>query len=110
VLKSAVQIVVFLLEILMLVSFGCYGYSIPAALLLRVSLGAGLVITAITLWAVFAAPNSRHRLPLPALAVFRAAMFLAAAFCIYRLGYMNTALIMALLAVATQILSCFTEK
>ena len=109
-LKPAVQIVVFLLEILMLVAFGCYGYSSPVSMLLRVGLGIALVIAAIILWAVLAAPNSRHRLPLPALAVFRAAMFLLAAFFLYRLGYRNIALITAALAVATQIISCFTEK
>ena len=110
VVKPAVQIVVFLLELLMLVAFGCYGYRIPAEMPIRISLAAGFVITAVILWAVFAAPNSRHRLPLPALAVFRAAMFLLAAFFFYRLGLESIALIMAAIAVTTQILCCFTEK
>ena len=110
VLKPVVQFVVFLLELLMLVAFGCYGYRIPADMPIRIGLAAGSVITAGILWAVFAAPNSRHRLPLPALAVFRAAMFLMAAFFFYRLGLEIMALIMAAIAVTTQILSCFTEK
>lgn len=109
-LKSAIQIVVFLLELCMLAAFGCYGYSRPADMLLRVGLAAGLVIAAIILWAVLAAPNSRYRLPLPALAIFRATMFLVAAFFVYCLGYRNMAFIMAAIAVTTQILSCFTEK
>ena len=109
-LKSVVQIVVFLLELLMLVAFGCYGYSKPADMSLRIGLAAGLVIVAIILWAVLAAPNSRYRLLLPALAVFRAAMFLVAAFFFYHLGFENMALIMASIAVTTQIVSCFTEK
>ena len=77
---------------------------------LRLGLAVGLVTAAIILWAVFAAPNSRRRLRLPALAVFRAAMFLVAAFFYYRLGLEVIALVMAALAVTTQILSYFTEK
>jgi len=109
-LKPAVQIVIFFLELLMLVAFGWYGYSRATDMLLRIGLAAGFLTTAIILWAVFAAPKSRHRLPLPALAVFRAAMFLVASFFFYRLGLESMALIMAALAVITQILSCFTEK
>lgn len=110
VLKPAVQIGVFLMELLMLIAFGCYGYSIPAGMPLRISLAGGFVILAVILWAVFAAPNSGHRLPLPALAIFRAVMFLVAAFFIYRLGLKSMALIMAVMAVVTQTISCFTEK
>jgi hypothetical protein len=109
-LKPAVQIVVFLMELLMPIAFACYGYNKPIDGPLRIALAAGLVLAAIILWAVLAAPNSRHRLPLPALAIFRASMFLVAAFFFYQLGFQNLALMMAALAVTTQILSCFTEK
>ncbi|HEY4288519.1 MAG TPA: YrdB family protein [Puia sp.] len=109
-LKPAVQIVVFLMELLMLIAFGCYGYSIPTDMLLRINLAASFVILAVILWALFAAPNSGRRLPLPALAIFRAGMFLVAAFFIYRLAYKSMALIMGGLAVITQTISCFTEK
>ena len=94
----------------MLVAFGWYGYSRATDMLLRIGLAAGFLTTAVILWAVFAAPNSRRRLRLPALAVFRAAMFLVAAFFYYRLGLEVIALVMAALAVTTQILSYFTEK
>lgn len=94
----------------MLVAFGCYGYSKPADMLQRIGFAAGLVAAAIVLWAIYAAPNSRRRLRLPALAIFRATMFLVAAFFFYRLGLGNVALIIAVTAVITQILSCFTEK
>ena len=97
-IKPVVQLVVFLLELFMLVAFGWYGYSQPAGMLLRVGLGAGLVITAIVVWSVWAAPKSSRRLPLPALVLFRAAMFLLSAFFVYRLGHEKLALIVASLA------------
>jgi hypothetical protein len=110
VLKLTVQTVVFFLELLMLMAFGWYGYHASANALLGVVAAAGMITAAIILWAIFAAPRSKYRLKLPALAFFRAAMFLMAAFFIYRLGFEIIALIMAVLAIATQVLSRFTEK
>lgn len=109
-LKPVVQVVVFFLELLMLFAFGWYGYNLAAGAFLRVLAAAGLVTAAIVAWAIFAAPNSKYRLSLPALALFRAAMFLTAAFFIYRLGFEVWALIVAVIAIVTQILSRFTER
>jgi ABC-type Co2+ transport system permease subunit len=109
-LKSVIGIVVFMLELLMLVAFGWYGYNEPTNVWLRIGLAAGLVIAAIILWAVFGSPKSTKRLRLPALAVFRAAMFLVAAFFVYRLGHPTWALVIAVTAVTTQVVSCFTEQ
>ena len=110
VLKSANGIVVFLLELLMLVAFGCYGYNQLTSIGLRIGLAAGLVIAAIILWAAFAAPKSKERLRLPALALFRAAMFLTAAFFVYHLGHRNWAFGIAVAAITTQVISWFTEQ
>jgi hypothetical protein len=109
-LSSANGAVVFLLELLMLVAFGCYGYNEPTSEGLRIGLAAGLVIAAVILWAAFAAPNSKKRLRLPALALFRAAMFLTTAFFVYRLGHRNWAFGIAFAAITTQVISCFTEQ
>jgi Protein of unknown function (DUF2568) len=105
ILQSANDIVTFLLELLMFVAFGCFGYNVPASIGLRIGLAAGLVTVAVILWAVFAAPKSTKRLRMPALAVFRAAMFLTAAFFVYSLGHQNAALVIAAAAVATQVIS-----
>jgi hypothetical protein len=109
-LKATNELVVFMLELLMLVVYGWYGYMAPANIGLRIGLAAALATAAVILWAVLAAPKSTRRLRLPALQVFRAAMFLLSAFFVYRLGYRNWALVIAMTAIITQIISCFTER
>jgi Protein of unknown function (DUF2568) len=53
ILQSANDIVTFLLELLMFVAFGCFGYNVPASIGLRIGLAAGLVTVAVILWAFF---------------------------------------------------------
>ena len=109
-LKATVQTTGFLLELIMLVAFGWYGYRQPTAMPLKIGLAVALVAAAITIWAIWGAPKSNRRLKQPALAFFRGAMMLLAAYFIYALGYQIIALVLATIAVITQIVSCFTEK
>ena len=109
-LKATNELVVFMLELLMLAVFGWYGYNAPANIGLRIGMAGALATGAVILWAVLAAPKSTRRLRFPALQAFRAAMFLLSALFVYRLGYQNWALVIAMTAIITQIISCFTER
>ena len=57
VLKATNELMVFMLELLMLVVFGWYGYMAPADIGLRIGLAAALATAGVILWAVLAAPN-----------------------------------------------------
>ncbi len=104
------QVCTFRLELGMFAAYGYYGLTRQWSFLPRVLLTFLLISAAIGLWAVFAAPKSVHRLEMPYLAVFRAAMFLAAADVLFQTGYRNTAMVFAALAITTQAISFFTEK
>jgi len=108
--KSVNQVLVFILEIIMFIAFGYFGFARQWNLIPKLLLTIFIITTAVALWAVFAAPKSGHRLEMPYLAIFRATMFLLAAFLLFRLDYRNLAIALAALAIVTQIISFFTEK
>jgi hypothetical protein len=108
-LKPITQTTVFLLEIAMLISFGCYGYSLSTSTPVKICLGAGLVIATIIVWALWAAPTSKHRLPLAALVFFRGTLFLLAACFLFYLGYEIVSIIVAALAIGTQVICYYTK-
>lgn len=108
-LKSINQILVFTMELVMLGAFAIYGYN-HTTLVNRYVFSFALVAIAIGLWGVFAAPKSLHRLSLPFLVLFRAAMFLTASFLLFLSGYKTLAVVMGVLSVVTQTYSYFMEK
>lgn len=108
--KIALQSLAFILEVIMLGVFGYYGYQnpfwhLPATLSSVILIGLGII-----LWGILAAPKSKNRLKMPYLALFRGVMFLLAAFFLFQSGFKNYAVIMAFLAISTQIVSYFTES
>jgi hypothetical protein len=109
-LKSTNQILVFFLELAMLTIYANYGYSMHTNIFIRSAFAILLTLTAIILWARFAAPKSTHRLTMPYLAVFRTTMFLTAAFLVHKLGYENIAILMTAMIIITQIISYFSEQ
>ena len=86
-LKYLNYFIVFILELVMIASFAYYGYRRNTTQFNRYLLAFSLSFAAIILWAWFAAPKSSHKLRMPYLALFRAAMFLAASFAMWQLGY-----------------------
>lgn len=108
-LKTINQVIVFLLEMAMLVTYGYYGMTRPWNLALKLLFTFLILAAAIGLWSVFAAPKSGQRLEMPYLALFRAGMFLTAAFLLFQCGHRNTALIFAVIILITQAVSWFTE-
>jgi hypothetical protein len=98
--------IVFLLEIVMIVSCAYFGFQKGTNIYAKWMLAIILPALAILLWGYYAAPKSSHRLSMPHLAVFRALMFLAAACCLYRCNKISAAISLAVLSFATQFLSC----
>lgn len=100
--------IVFLLEMAMIVSFAYFGFQKGGSIYAKWLLAAALPVIAILLWGYFAAPKSAHRLSMPYLAFFRAAMFLAAACCMYPCNKVSAAIsVAAVLAITTQFLSYY---
>jgi hypothetical protein len=78
-LRSGNLLLAFLLELAMLAAFCFAGWSATQVTWLRIVLAIGLPALAIVLWAVWAAPRAgKRRLKMPALLVFKAAIFVAA--------------------------------
>lgn len=108
-LKTLNQTITFLLEVAMLISFGYYPMVKSWNLLPKISLAISLIVAAVLLWAIFAAPRSVNRLDMPYLALFRGALFLIASFLLYQSGQKNIALVLAALAIVTQTFSFITN-
>ncbi|MGC4234966.1 MAG: YrdB family protein [Niabella sp.] len=103
------QPIVFILELVMLYSFGYFAYSKGINSFTRFAFAIAAIALGVILWSLLAAPKSGHRLPMPYLAVFRGGLFLVAAFFLYQLQMKNFALIVAILAITTQLISYLTE-
>ena len=94
----------------MLISYGYFGITRQWNLASRLLLTLLVVSIAISLWAIFAAPKSAHRLQMPHLAFFRVLMFSFSAFLLFQSEHKNFAIIVFVLAVLTQTISYFTEQ
>jgi hypothetical protein len=78
-LRRGNLLLAFLIELGMLVAFCTAGWALPHILWLRIVLAIGLPGLAIVLWANWAAPKAgKRRLKMPALMVFKLAMFAVA--------------------------------
>ena len=109
-MKQLNSLVTFLLELVMVVSFAYYGYHKEYSKTGQIFLMLLFPLVAIALWAWFAAPRSRHQLSTPLLQLFRAVMFLIAAFFLYQSGCFIVACIVAALAIVTQMISYFAKE
>lgn len=109
-IKTTNQIIIFILEITMLVAFGLYAMNRPWNFVSRLLFAIFIISAAITLWAIFAAPKSEHRFEMPLLAIFRASMFLIAAFFLFQIGHKNISIALAVLTIITQAISYFAEE
>jgi uncharacterized protein DUF2568 len=109
-IKSLNQIVVFILEIIMLFSYGYFGMRMQWNSSSRVVFTILFLSGAIILWSIFAAPKSRHRLKMPYLPIFRMLMFSLSAFLFFQSGHKNFAIMIFILALLTQTIGYFTEQ
>ncbi len=108
-IKFLNQILVFILEIAMLISYGYFGLTREWNFPLKISFSVILVCIAILVWSIFAAPKSGHRLEMPYLQIFRMFMFSLSAFLLFQSGLKNFAALTFILALLSQIICLFTE-
>lgn len=99
ILKSMNQILAFLLELGMFFSISYWGFSQGKNTFTKWTIAIICVAASITLWGIFAAPNSQTRLHFPIRLLFELAMFLIASFLLYKLNYTTFAFLFALLSI-----------
>lgn len=108
-IKNINAFIVFLLEIIMLISIVDFGMSRQWNLSPRLLFTLLVLLIAILLWSVFAAPKSAYRLKMPYLFGFRLFMFSLAAFLLFQAGHSTPSIIVMILALLTQAISYFSE-
>jgi hypothetical protein len=104
IIKAINLTVAFFLEIAMLVAFAYFGFRYPENTVLKYLLMIILPVTAMMLWAYFAAPKSNHRLQQPSRVLFALTMFGAAIFSLNMSGKTMLAAIFAIIVIVNQLL------
>lgn len=102
-LKGLNQILYFLLELGMLGSFGYAGFHSTQHPYGKYIIAIGLPLVAATLWGLFAAPRSGYRLDFPYRSLFALTMFGLAFFLLYRTGQTRLAIMLGMLALASEL-------
>ncbi|GAB2537881.1 YrdB family protein [Spirosoma aerophilum] len=110
VIKTAHQLVAFLLEIAMLIVIGMWGFQLRQSTIEKYLIGIGLPLLAACLWGLWAAPRSAYRLELPYRVLFSSTLFGVAAFLLHRLGHTTLGILFALIAVVSAILELIFER
>lgn len=101
VVRVANLTVAFLCELAMLAAFAIYGWSLDAALPVRIAAAIALPVAAGLLWAWLLAPRSSRRLRMPWLAVLKVAIYAAAATALVRAGHAGWGIALAIAAAVT---------
>lgn len=109
-LKNISSTIVFFLELWMLYAFALFGYNNGSTTISKYVWAILLPATVIAIWAVFAAPKSKNRLKSPYQQLLRIVLFLAAAWFLYTIHQPVSAIILAALAVVTQIISYYYKE
>lgn len=107
-IKAVNQLVAFLLEIGMLISFGMWGFHGETSVGKRYLLGLGLPLLAAVLWGIWAAPKSSYRLDLPYRLLFSLTLFALSALTLHRLGHTSWAVLFATLAISSAMVELIT--
>jgi len=98
------------LEIAMLVAFAYFGFRYPGNTVMKYLQMIILPVTAMMLWAYFAAPKSNHRLQQPSRVLFALTMFGAAIFLLNMSGKTMLAAVFAIMVIINQLLLLFILK
>lgn len=104
-LKNANLGLALLLELVVIVALGYFGFVVEASWPGKIGLGIGLPVVAIVIWALFGAPRSRRRLKGFPFLLLQIIWFGSAAVALYFAGQPILALIFALLFVLNTILA-----
>lgn len=104
-MKKLNNLVAFLIELVMLVALSMAGYQLATTTFLKYSLAIGLPVVAILLWAKWAAPRSKSRLPFPWLSVFKLILFSITALLLFYSGHVKGAIIFGSIAYLNEFLA-----
>jgi len=107
ILKHTNQALMFFIELIMLGSFAYFGFQKGHTVLFRYILAIALPTVGIVCWALWAAPKSSSRLPMPYLALFRVVLFLLASYFLYACRQTNLAFVVAAVSIITQVLGYY---
>ncbi len=103
-LKGLNLALAFLLELVMLVAFGYWGFNTGDSTLLHWILGLGVPLIAIVIWGIFNAPNSKRRLPQMPRTVLELVMFGLAALALVAAGQTTAGIVFMVVAIINQVL------
>lgn len=104
ILKAINAGLAFALELVMLASFGYWGFHIGQGVLAKWALALALPFVAIVIWALFFAPNADWRLPILPGVILSLGLFLLAALALYQARQPTVGLGLALIAVLNRAL------
>ena len=110
ILKSLNEILAFILELAMFFCIGYFGFTKGRTVTSKWIISTICVVIAITLWAIFASPNSQTRLNFPVRLLFELSMFLLASFLLYRLNYSWLSFCFALLSILSVVMAYFFKQ
>ena len=96
--------IAFLLELVMLVAFGYWGFHGDRSTALKWILGLGIPLAAAVLWSMFLAPRSAYRLTSTAGNLLALILFLLAAAALYTTGHPVLAILLAVVAIVNRLL------
>ena len=102
---TANELLAFLLELAALACLSWWGFTLGGDAALHVLLGLGTPLSAIVLWALFAAPRARLRPRLPLVLVVKAVVLGGGAAALYGVGHPVAAVAMAVVVVANTALA-----
>lgn len=104
-MKALNNVIAFFIEMTMLVALSMSGYQLATTALLKYSFAIGLPGVAVLLWAKWAAPKSKSRLPFPWLSVFKLILFSITALLLFYSGHVNGAIIFGSVAYLNEFLA-----
>lgn len=102
---AANEFLAFLLEVVALACLFWWGYSLGDGVAVQLLLGTALLVIAVALWGLFAAPRARFRPPLAGVLAVKAVVLGGGAFGLYAVGHPVAALVMAVVVVANTALA-----
>ncbi|MFE4696893.1 YrdB family protein [Streptomyces sp. NPDC056738] len=97
---AANEVLAFLVELAALACLSWWGFTVGDSRSLHILLGLGAPLTAVVLWALFAAPKARLRPGLPVVLLVKAVVLGGGAAAVYGVGHPLGAVVMAVVVVA----------
>lgn len=102
---AANELLAFLVELVALACLFWWGYSLADNLAVQLLLGCAVLVVAVVLWALFAAPSTRFCPPLAGVLAVKALVLGGGALALYWVGHPTAAAVMAVVVVVNTALA-----